>query len=308
MLSEMNSKKLNRYDGVIVPMVTPFSVQGKIDGHSAGNMIQYLLENGTIPFILGTSGEVYSIPTEERDELVKVLIEHRKEGIPLITGMGGLTYEDTIQLANKYLSWGMDAVVLTLPGYFKLTDDQVYRYFYNLSMEIKGDIILYNIPVTIHNSLDIHVIDKLSELDNIIGVKDSEFDENRMSESLKLWKVREDFFYLVGVNEMMHKGLMLGAEGLVPSTANLVPGLYNKMFALHLEGKYDEVEKIQTMTNDILAIYKNGYTLGESIAVLKYMVSLSGMMSPNMRSPLTGLSDDEKKDIKRKWEDLLSNC
>jgi 4-hydroxy-tetrahydrodipicolinate synthase len=300
----MNTKNQHMYGGVIVPMVTPFTEEGKIDGKAAGNMIQYLCKNDTIPFILGTSGEAYSIPAEERDHLVKVLIKHREEGIPLITGMGGLTYEDTILQANKYFSWGMDAVVLTLPGYFKLTDEQVYQYFYELSLEIKGNIILYNIPVTIHNSLAIHVIDKLSERDNIIGVKDSEFYENRMAESLKLWKDRADFFYLVGVNEMMHKGLMLGAKGLVPSTANLVPDLYNKMFAMHVEGKYDEVEKIQAITNEILSIYKNGYTLGESIAVLKYMVSLSGILSPNMRSPLTGLSDVEKKDIKVKWEKL----
>lgn len=285
-------------------MVTPFTEQGKIDEEAADKMIQFLLDNDTIPFILGTTGEIYSIAIPERNRLVKKLIENRKEDVPLIVGMGGLTADDTIQQANTYFSWGIDAVVLTLPGYFKLSDDQVYQYFYNLSRSIKGDIILYNIPVTIHNSLAIRIVDKLSVLDNIIGIKDSEFDEKRMAKSLDLWKNREDFFYLVGVHETMYQGLKLGAAGLVPSTANLVPALFNKMFSLHLEGKYKEVHKIHRKAEEILSIYKNGYLLVESIAILKYLVSLSGLVSPKMLSPLTGLSEQLKTRVRKRWEAL----
>ena len=300
----MNDKKTSVYRGVIVPMITPFTDRGKIDKISAGKLIRYLIGNGTIPFILGTSGEVYSIAIEERNVLVKTLLESRKEGVPLIVGMGGLTFEDTVRLSNQYFEWGIDTVVLTLPGYFALRDDQIFQYFHELSGKINGDIILYNIPATIHNSLSVEVVNRLSRLENIIGIKDSEFDENRMVESLKLWRNRDDFLYLVGVHELMLQGLTLGANGLVPSTANLVPDLYNKMFALHLEGKYDEVEKIHVRTSEILSLYKNGHLLGESIAILKYLVSLSGLISPNMLPPLTGLTDEEKGDIYLKWEKI----
>ena len=210
----MNDKKKRSYQGVIVPMLTPFMANGHIDKISAGKLIKYLIEKGTIPFILGTTGEVYSIASAERDVLVSVLLENRKEDIPLLVGMGGLTFNDTISLSNQYFEWGIDAVVLTLPGYFILNDDQVYHYFYELAKNIKGDIILYNIPATTYNSLSVEVVDKLSRLENIIGIKDSEFDEHRMVRSLDLWRKRDDFFYLVGVHETMPKGLALGASGV----------------------------------------------------------------------------------------------
>jgi 4-hydroxy-tetrahydrodipicolinate synthase len=141
----------------------------------------------------------------------------------------------------------------------------------------------------------------LSVIDNIIGIKDSEFDENRMMRSLDLWRDRKDFFYLVGVNEMMYKALRSGARGLVPSTANLVPDLYTEMLTFARQDSYNEVEKIQRKTNQILSFYKNGHSLGKSIAILKYLVSLNGIMTDHMMPPLTELSLEEKREIKMKW-------
>jgi 4-hydroxy-tetrahydrodipicolinate synthase len=193
----MKSENIDMYRGIIVPMLTPFNEDGRIDEEKSADFIRFLLENKTIPFILGTSGEVYSIPVDERNKLIKILIENRQSGVPLIAGMGGLTFDDTIRLGNQYFDRGMDAVVLTLPGYFELTDDQAYEYFLELSKHLKGDIILYNIPVVIHNSISISVIEKLSRQKNIIGVKDSEFDEERMKESLKLWADRDNFICMM---------------------------------------------------------------------------------------------------------------
>jgi dihydrodipicolinate synthase/N-acetylneuraminate lyase len=300
----MKNRMKISYRGVIVPMVTPFKEHGKIDRLSASRLIEYLIKKGTIPFILGTTGEAYSISLGERDVLVRILLEHQKEDVPLIAGMGGLTFEDTVRLANKYFGWGIDAVVLPLPGYFKLNDEQAYHYFYELSVNIKGDIILYNIPPTSHNSISLEVVDQLSQLTNIIGIKDSELDAGRMKRSLELWKGRDDFFYLVGVHELMPQGLRLGASGVVPSTANLAPGLFVKMLSMHLEGRYEEVEKIHDQANQILKLYINGYLLGESLAILKYLVSLNGMISPVMQTPLTGLSNKKKAELKLQWEKI----
>ena len=303
----MKTEKIDMFRGVIVPMLTPFNKKGGIDEEKSADFIRFLLDNKTIPFILGTSGEAYSIPVDGKNKLVKILIENRHPGIPTIAGLGGLTFEDTIRLGNQYFDWGLDAVVLTLPGYFELREDQVYDYFLELSEQLKGDIILYNIPVVIHNSISVSVIEKLSKRDNIIGIKDSEFNEARMRESLTLWADRDDFIYLVGVMEFMYEGLKAGADGLVPSTANIVPEMYHNMFSLHLQGKYDEVEKIHLLANEILSIYKNGHTLVESIATLKYLASLEGLCDMVLLPPLTGLSESEKTIAREKWEKMKAD-
>ncbi len=303
----MKKEKIDMFRGIIVPMLTPFNAYGEIDEKKTVDFIRFLLKNKTIPFVLGTSGEVYSIPVDERNKLIKILIENRKPGVPLIAGMGGLTFDDTIRLGNQYFKSGVDAVVLTLPGYFELTDDQAYHYFLELSRQLKGDIILYNIPVAAHNSISISVIEKLSRAVNIIGIKDSEFDEKRMKESLDLWADRNDFLYLAGVMEFMFEGLKAGAAGLVPSTANLVPGIFHNMFSFHLQGNYKEVEKIHLEANEILSIYKNGHTLGESIATLKFLASLEGLCNMAVLPPLTELSEPDKTKAREKWEKMKTN-
>ena len=300
----MSDKKTNLYEGIIVPMLTPFDEKGRIDIDAARKLMQFLLKNHTIPFIFGSTGEVYSIAKENRDVLVKALIDERQRDIPLVVGMGGLTYDDTIRLSNKYFNWGIDAVVLTLPGYFELNESQVFIYFKEISEKINGNIILYNIPPIVHNTISVNNADKLSQIENIIGIKDSEYNEGRMVESLHRWRDREDFFYLVGVNQMMDKGLMLGADGLVPSTANIIPATYHKMFSLHKEGKYEEVKKIQRKTNEVLSIYLNENLLGEAITMLKYMASLKGLVQPYTLPPLKPLTDQEQLEIKRKMEEI----
>jgi 4-hydroxy-tetrahydrodipicolinate synthase len=141
-------------------------------------------------------------------------------------------------------------------------------------------------------------------LENIIGIKDSEYDENRMSASLDLWRDRKDFFYLVGVNQMMVQGLKLGADGLVPSTANIIPDTYTKMYNLHKQGKYEEVKQTHEETNKILSIYLNDNLLGEAITMLKYMASLKGLVQPYTLPPLTTLTAQQKAWIKKELEDF----
>jgi 4-hydroxy-tetrahydrodipicolinate synthase len=290
-------QKSTKYKGVIVPMVTPFTENGAIDKTSAQKLINFLLENGTVPFILGTTGECASIPADQRDILVKVLIENKREKVPLISGVNGLTFADTVTEANKYLEWGIDAVVLTLPAYFKLTDDQVFHYFNDLAEQIKGDVILYNIPKTVHMSIPVEVIEKLSHKKNIIGVKDSELNEPRLIQSLEMWGQRTDFFHLVGVNKLMVKGLQLGAQGIVPSTANAAPKLYVELFKSSTGGDREKIESLYNETLEWSALYQKGRTLGESLAALKFVMSEMNLCQPYVMSPLTGLTDEDKSVI-----------
>lgn len=304
-----NNKQLAKFYGkVIVPMVTPLTANGRIDELHSRELIRFLHKNGTTPFILGTTGESASISIPEREILVKILIENKRPDTPLLVGVGGLTYEDTVTLSNTYFDWGIDAVVLTLPNYFKLKSEQVYNYFSKLSDKINGDIILYNIPETINASIPIEAIDRLSRFENIVGIKDSENNHERLEQSLNLWRERKDFVHLVGVNTLMEEGLRLGSSGIVPSSGNLVPELYNRLYKEVKAGNSDAAKIIQDQTNQITNVYKDGFLLGESLAALKYLLSLQELCDPFMSSPLTILSLADQKEVKLKWEEIQSSA
>ncbi len=298
----------NSYHGVMVPMVTPFLENGLIDESSAGKLINFLLDNETTPFILGTTGECTSIPTKERDVLVKMLLSLRRDKKPFIAGVNGLTFKETVLEANKYLDWGIDAVVLTLPAYYDLSDDQIFHFFNDLAAQIQGDIILYNIPKVVNMSIPLDVVERLSHKKNIIGIKDSEMNEKRLEKSLQLWAMRKDFFHLVGVNKLMIRGLQLGSKGIIPSSGNIQPRLYKIIYESCIAGDVTKAEEAFHETEKLSILYQNGKMLGESLAALKCILAVEGLCKPFVSKPLTNLSGQECIEIKNNYRKFLNHA
>jgi dihydrodipicolinate synthase/N-acetylneuraminate lyase len=298
---------IDSYKGVIVPMVTPLTREGRISEIFAIKLIENLLNNDTIPFILGTTGESVSIPRKEKESLIEILISTKRSGIPAITGLLGLPVDETIAMANKYLKLGIDAVVLTLPSFYELSDLQMYNYYKQLAEKIEGNIILYNIPKTVHQSIPIEVIDKLSYFENIIGIKDSELNRERIINSLNLWKDRTDFYHFTGTNSLMQLGMELGSKGLVPSSANLIPEIYIELYKKCSDKNFEEADALFQKTVAWGEIYQKGKSLSESLAALKYLLSGINFCSPYMMSPLTEPNDEEKEQLSKELKKQLAS-
>jgi len=297
---------IDSYKGVIVPMITPLTKDGKIDKPSSVRLINYLMDNENIPFVLGTTGESASIPVPEKEELIQILTANKRPRIPAIAGVIGLTMAKTISQANKYIKYGVDAVVITLPYHYELTDFQIFNYYKVLAENIEGNIILYNIPKTVHQSIPIKAIEDLSQIENIIGIKDSEMNRERITESLRLWKNREDFSHFTGVNALMPLGIELGSKGLVPSTANIAPRLYVNLYKKCVEGNKEEAEKLYAKTLEWTSIYQEGKTLGDSLAALKYFMAEMNLCAPHVMLPLTEPNEEEKCRLSKKLKNYLA--
>lgn len=296
------------FTGVFTPMVTPLTSDEKIDIPSSRRLINFLMDNKTTPFVLGTTGEASSISREKKDILVRFLLKNKRSNMPIVVGLAGMTFDETIVRANKYVDWGVDSVVITLPNYFDLTANQIHQYYSLLSDKIKGNIIIYNIPKTIHMSIPLSVIEQLSHRKNIIGIKDSEKDEERLRKSLNLWRNRNDFFHLVGANALMLKGLQLGSKGIVPSTANFCPSLYYTLYKKCMEENFTEAKKIHDASILWSALYQKGKSLGQSIAALKFILYKHGLITPMVLPPLTCISDKESQTIEKKLQEIeISN-
>mgnify|MGYP006283183061 CR=1 FL=1 len=292
----MNEHPL-KYEGVVVPMATPCDAKGNIDVDSASRLLNFLMDHEAVPFVMGTNGEASSISTDNRLIMAQTLVKNRRNGVPLIAGVIGLPFADTVEHSNQYIAMGIDAVVLTLPNYFQLNDRQIYRYFKSASEQINGNIILYNIPKTIHMSVPLDVIDELSNESNIIGIKDSEFDEERLNNALSKWRDRSDFFHLTGVNKLMIKGLMNGSQGIVPSTGNFAPGLYREIYEKCLEGEESEANELLSRSQELCDIYQKDKLLGESVSALKVVLNQMDLCGKDVIEPLNILPDNEIEEI-----------
>jgi 4-hydroxy-tetrahydrodipicolinate synthase len=283
--------------GVIVPMITPFTREGKIDIRSVNKIVDHLILGSTAPFIMGTTGESASIPEKLKPEFVKAMVDTANGRSKTYAGISSPSFQVSIEAARRYHELGVDAVVAHPPSYYPLTDEQLLNYFERLADDLPLPVILYNIPVVTHVSIPVDVLDRLSHHDNIIGIKDSERDMERFNQSIKLWSERDDFVHLVGWGTQMANGLLQGSAGLVPSTGNLVPKMYSDMMKAARNGDHQKLDELQKLTDSIGEMYQKGRALNKSLPALKVMMNALNLCEPYVLTPLENCNEDEKQQI-----------
>jgi 4-hydroxy-tetrahydrodipicolinate synthase len=288
---------MKKYNGVIVPMVTPVTSERKLDEAAVVKIADFLARNGVSMLVLGTTGESPSVTREEGVQLVKLAAETVAGRVKIYAGICGNCVEENIANAKAYIRAGADVIVSILPYYYPLTSEQMVGYFKTLAESIDFPTMVYNIPATTKMSIPIEVMEELSTVKNICGFKDSERDEARMEQCVKLFKDREDFSYFLGYAAISAKALQLGADGLVPSTGNFAPAMFRAMCEYAEAQDWQRVEKLQTETDEIAKIYQSGRTLGNSLQALKVMMSVQGLCQPCAIPPLTDLSPEEQQKI-----------
>ena len=296
--------KARRYQGVVVPMVTPLTSNGKLDTAAVERIIEMFAQAGVHPLLMGTTGEGNSVSKEEAVLLVKTAAQAARGRITIYAGLTGNCVGEQYVQGNRFFDAGADVIAATLPAYYQLTPEQMYTYYKDLADALKGPLMLYNITITTHMSIPLDVIARLADHPNIVGLKDSENNLPRVDECLKLVAGRDDFAYFCGCAANSAHALAHGADGIVPSGGNIVPDLYQQLFEAGIKGDTAEAERLQQATNEIGQVYQKGFTLGQSLAALKVMMGTKGLCGPDMLPPLTKLSDEEVQMVKERMHAL----
>jgi dihydrodipicolinate synthase/N-acetylneuraminate lyase len=280
----MRPKK--KYHGVVVPAITPLKAELTLDESAVEKLFALFSEHEVMPFILGTTGEAASLPLRIRQDYIRLAARLKKREGLLYAGISSNCVEDSVELARFGFGEGVDVAVAALPSYYILTGDQVKKYIERLAERIGGPLMIYNIPATTHQSIPIRLIDELSHHPSIVGIKDSERNEERLMTSLQTWSQREDFSYFLGWAARSADALLNGCDGLVPSTANINPGLYKEMEAAARQGNQETLFRLQKLSDQLGSAYQSGRTLGESLAALKLIMHKEGLCQDYMMPPL----------------------
>lgn len=291
----MNEKK---YCGVVVPMVTPVTPEGRLDIGAVERIIGFFALAKVSPLLMGTTGEGNSVSREDGLLFVETAAKAASGRITIYAGLTGNCFSEQLAQAEAYTKAGADVIVATLPTYYALTPEQMEHYYKTLADAITGPLMLYNILATTHMSIPVDVIRRLADHPNIVGLKDSERDLERMAQCIDIAKGRQDFCYFCGWAAQSAHSLELGGDGIVPSTGNFVPELFRLLYEAAIEGDMATANRLQDKTNEIAKIYQKDRTLGQSLAALKVMMQTKGLCGPDMLMPLTRLSAEEEQSIK----------
>ena len=291
----MTNKK---YKGVVVPMVTPVTKNGTLDTQAVERIIAFFVNAGVSPLLMGTTGEGNSVSQTDGLLFVETAVKAAQKRITIYAGLTGNCFSEQLKQAEAYTHAGADVIVATLPTYYALTPQQMENYYRTLADSIQGPLMLYNILATTHMSIPVDIIRRLADHPNIVGLKDSERDLERMAQCIEIAKGREDFCYFCGWAAQSAHSLELGGDGIVPSTGNYVPELFQQLYEAAIKGDMATAYRLQDQTNEIAKIYQKDRTLGQSLTALKVMMQTKGLCEPWMLMPLTRLSAAEEKAIR----------
>ena len=295
----MNDMK-KKYKGVVVPMVTPVTKEGKLDTEAVERIIEFFAKTGVSPLLMGTTGEGNSVSPKDGLLFVETAVKAAQKRITIYAGLTGNCFSEQLVQAEAYTKAGADVIVATLPTYYALTEEQMENYYRTLADSIKGPLMLYNILATTHMSIPVDVIRRLADHPNIVGLKDSERDLERMAQCIEIAKDRDDFCYFCGWAAQSAHSLELGGDGIVPSTGNFVPEMFQQLYEAAIAGDMTTANRLQDETNEIAKIYQKDRTLGQSLTALKVMMQTKGLCEPWMLMPLTRLTAEEEKAIAAK--------
>ncbi|VAX25634.1 4-hydroxy-tetrahydrodipicolinate synthase [hydrothermal vent metagenome] len=296
-------KKQKKYSGVIAPLITPVTESGQIDEGSVERLVDFVIEAKNYPFILGTTGEIASNSFSNRENLAKITVEKAKGRTTLFAGITDNCLNNSINAAKKYSDLGIDILVVHLPYFFPLNSDLMLKYFEYVADNSPRPIMIYNIVSITHMSIPIEVIEKLSAHPNIVGLKDSERDWDRHQKLAKLFKDR-DFSLFIGWTNKSSEAILMGFDGIIPNTANIIPNLFQSLYEAAFNGNENEALKFQTKAEKLSELVQNNRTMTRTIPEIKAIMKHLNICMPYVLPPLEELSDQEAEKLINEFTNL----
>ena len=275
------------FKGSIPALVTPFA-NGQVDVATLKKLVNWHVEQGSHGLVpVGTTGESPTLTHEEHDMVVQIVVQEAAGRIPVIAGAGSNNTIETVRLVQAAQKAGADAALVVTPYYNKPTQAGLIAHF-TAAADCGLPVIIYNIPGRSAVDMMPDTMGELARHPMIIGVKDATGDLARVPK--QRLRCGADFMQLSGEDATALGFNAHGGLGCISVTANVAPALCAAFQQSTLAGDY---AKALTQLDRLMPLHEAIFT-EPGVAGAKYGMSLLGLCSEDVRSPLTALTDATK--------------
>ena len=283
------------FKGSMVAIVTPFKNNGSgLDENKLKELVKFQIENGTSVIVpCGTTGESATLSIEEHERVIDVVIAAAKPKARVMAGTGSNNTAEAIELTSHAKKAGADAALIITPYYNRPTQEGVYRHFKALSDEVDIPLISYNIASRTGVNITPDTMKRLSELKNVVGVKEASGDLNQMSEIKNL--CGKDFALISGDDTLTLPVLSIGGCGVISVVANIIPKDVSDMVKAFMD---NSMEKARSLHYKMLPLIKAMFFETNPIPV-KTAMGMMGMIEPSLRLPMCEMGMDNKKKLEK---------
>ena len=266
---------------LVTAMVTPFDGEGKVDYDQAKKLASALVESGSDDLVVvGTTGESPALSPEEQYRMFVEVVGAIDGKGSVIAGAGSNNTHEAIEYTKDAERAGAQAVLHVVPYYNKPTQEGLFSHFKSIAENTHLPVILYNVPSRTITNLSAETTLRLSEIDNIVGIKEASADFEQIAtiiegapDDFKVWSGNDaDTFHL----------MCLGGYGVVSVASHLVGLQIKAMMQMLMDGS---LSGAAAEHRRLLPIFKGLFVVSNPIPV-KFATNLAGLNVGAPRLPL----------------------
>jgi 4-hydroxy-tetrahydrodipicolinate synthase len=259
--------------GVVTPLITPVDAEERVYETGLRNQIEHVLRGGVHGvFVVGSTGEFYGIDYDEKKRAAEITVDQVKGRVPVYVGASAITTRECIKLSKMAESAGAQAVTILTPMFISPSEEELYKHFRTIAESTALPVLIYNNPDRTGINMSANLVERLAEVANLVGAKDSSGDLTLTSEYIRRTR-SNGFKIMAGRDTLILATLVYGGVGAVAATSNMAPALvvdiYNKFMAGDIRGSLEAQYK--------LAPLRIAFGLGSFPVVMKDALNLMGI-------------------------------
>jgi len=280
-------------------LVTPFKEDQTIDEDALRRFVDFQISEG-VDFLVpcGTTGESPTLNDDEHRRVVQIVIEEARSRVPVIAGAGGNNTAHVMKLARECERLGADGLLSVSPYYNKPTQEGLYQHFKAIAVATRLPIILYNVPPRTNVNILPDTIARLSEIPNIIGVKEASGDISQIADIIT--RVPASFKVLSGDDSMTLPLIAVGGVGLISVASNEAPRQMTALTRACLDSDWNEARRLN---RELWALMKVNF-LETSPGPVKAALAMMGKIKEVYRLPMVPVKQETKAKLREVLVDL----
>ncbi|MET3595226.1 4-hydroxy-tetrahydrodipicolinate synthase [Mesorhizobium shonense] len=294
--------QIPQLSGILTALATPYDESARLDLKALDKLLEFLLSNGVHAIIPGGStGEYYAQTLEERKAVLARVAEVVNGHIPLYAGVNSMRPDETIEVTKFAEGLGYQAQLLAAPPYSLPGKSELIAHFRNIADSTSLPIILYNFPARTGVDMDSEFLEGVLDIKKIFAIKESSGSISRYYQHMVLYP---ELQRVCGFDDQALDQFLWGTRSWIAGASNFLPAEHVALYNACVK-KEDFLlgRKLMKAMMPLIYLLENG---GKFNQYVKYGASLAGIPIGDVRAPLIGLSDAERSEFRKLYEDLKS--
>lgn len=281
-------------NGIYSALLGVFNSTGEVNEDGVRALVRHNIDKCGIDglYVNGTTGETFLMTMEMRKQVLRVVSNEARGQIRLIAHVGGICLDDVYELSSYAADLGYDAISAVTPFYYKFTPDELRLYYTKIAEQSALPLIAYYIPSLSGVTMDTETLCAIVDTPNVIGLK---FTSNDFFALERLRSARPEKLIFSGFDEMLLPMTVLGTNGSIGPTYNIIGNWAKKLYDLVISGDIESARVIQKHMNYVVSEVNDYGVYG----TLKAVFSLYGLPAGDCKAPMAPISFRQREAARR---------